>query len=288
MEIGERASLTQRSRGEILGLLHFYNAPGDESLPYFQVTDTSGAGRKNYSHDPRAVLIKDIRNKENEFSLQIHSFAAVPVKCARYPTDADEDELCHRHASEAQQILMENVEGAQDIVVFDTTLRKASKDEVLRRPVRKVHIDQTSLGVLHRVKRHLSEDHAEKMLAGRLRIRLINVWRPIVETVEDHHLAMAESPTVDELDLVEVRHEYPDREGETYAVRYSAQQRFWYWSQMSSGEALLLQCFDSQQHYEEGHLQHSSRCAHASFNPVEVRTPDCKRQSIETRCIIMG
>lgn len=288
MEIEERADLKQRSGGDILGLLHFYEAPEDASLPYFQVTDASGAGRKNYRHDPRVVLIKDIRSKETKFSLQIHSFAAVPVESARYSTDADEAELCHKHASEAEQILLANVEGAREIVVFDTTLRKASEDEVLRRPVRKVHIDQTPLGVLHRVERHLSENHAEEMLAGRLRIRLINVWRPIVAIVEDHHLAVAESATVDDMDLVKVRHEYRDREGETYAVRYCRQQRFWYWSRMSSGEALLLQCFDSQPGFGEGHIQQPSRCAHASFNPVAVRTPDCKRRSIETRCIVIG
>ncbi|KAI4091305.1 MAG: hypothetical protein LQ344_004164 [Seirophora lacunosa] len=288
MELGEGTNLTQRSGGDILGLLHFYNAPEDGSLPYFHVTDTCGAGRKNYGHDPRAVLIRDIRNKENGFSLQIHSFAAVTVQCARYSTDADEDELCHRHASEAQQILLKNVEGAREIVVFDTTLRKAFKDEVLRRPVRKVHIDQTPLGVLHRIKRHLSAHHAKGMLAGRLRIRLINVWRPVVEIVEDHHLVMAESATVDDQDLVKVRHEYTGREGETYAVRYNGQQRFWYWSQISWDEALLLQCFDSQQRFEEGHIQQSSRCAHASFNPLAVQTLDCKRRSIETRCIVIG
>lgn len=79
--------------------------------------------------------------------------------------------------------------------------------------------------------------------------------------------------------MVGIEHRYPDRTGETAAVRYTEGQRWWYWSGMEEGERLLLQCFDS-----EGT---GARVPHSAF--VDPRSEaGATRESIEVRALVFG
>ena len=103
---------------------------------------------------------------------------------------------------------------------------------------------------------------------------------------------MAESLTVNDNDLVPMKHVYPDIAGETDVVAYGANQKFWYWSNMMKSEALLLQCFDSLDDIEEAtggiSAKQSTRCAHASFSRSLSQEDGCERQSVEVRCLVLG
>ena len=278
----------RKRKGDVIGILHFYKPPEDGSDPCFEVTDSSGAGRKNYGHNPKPVLIQDMRKKETQFSLDIHSFAAV---CRHPPQTVDftnATDIKGKYELDAATIILKHVPAAQKVVIFDSTIRRASPSETLCRPVRKVHIDQTRLGALRRVNLHLSGHEANEVAANRLRVRIVNVWRPIVKPVLDHPLAVGDSSTIQESDLVKVKHIYPESAGETYAVKYSPAQRFWYWSHMSPSDVLLLQCFDSLQNLDDTAQPSGVRCAHASFNPLAFGDERCRRQSIEVRCLVLG
>jgi hypothetical protein len=72
------------------------------------------------------------------------------------------------------------------------------------------------------VPHHLPED-AEKLLQGR--VQIINVWRPI-KTVQRDPLAVAEAHSVDDASLQVVELIYPNRRGETYAVKHDAGHRY--------------------------------------------------------------
>lgn len=78
--------------------------------------------------------------------------------------------------------------------------------------------------------------------------------------------------------LVGIEHRYPDRTGETAAVKH-ASERWHYWSGMENHERLLLECFDS----EKG-----GRVPHTAF--VDPRTPEGarERESIEVRALVFG
>ena len=274
--------------GNVEGTLHFYKPPTDGSDPQFEVTDTSGAGRKNYGHNPVRVVVSDLREREQQFSLAQHSFAAVmhtPLKNVDFTNVA---EVKERYALDAINLIMKHLPTSKRIVVFDATIRRASPENAHCRPVRKVHVDQTPFGVCRRVKKHLTDREAAEFSRGDLRVRLINVWRPILGPVHDHPLTMAESLSVEDQDLVKVKHIYPDYVGETYAVKYNPSQRFWYWSNMSTEDVLLLQCFDSVQYTDDPGSLRSIRCAHASFTPVHSDTEQRNRQSIEIRCLVLG
>lgn len=82
--------------------------------------------------------------------------------------------------------------------------------------MQRVHIDQSYAASLSRVTHHLP-DEADKLLQGR--VQIINVWRPI-KTVQRDPLAVAEAGSVDDKDLVVVELIYPNRRGETYAVKH--------------------------------------------------------------------
>jgi len=84
-----------------------------------------------------------------------------------------------------------------------------------------VHIDQSYAAAFSRVAYHLPEE-AEKL--QRSRVQIINVWRPI-KTVQRDPLAVADAHSVDDDSLVVTELIYPNRRGETYAVKYDPSHR---------------------------------------------------------------
>jgi hypothetical protein len=198
----------------------------------------------------------------------------------------DEDSIQNSYYPDIENLILANVRGAQMVFIFDHCIRRVSLQKSDQRPVRKVHIDQTPMAAEARFRLHVPPEIQEK-LPKTTRVRLINVWRPVRGPVLDHPLAMAESASVAEEDLVNVAHKKDGWVGETLAVKHSPKQRFWYWSRMNVDEVLLLQCYDSS---NQADASPGVRCAHASF---ETREPDGEkagnlRESIEVRCIVVG
>ena len=171
--------------------------------------------------------------------------------------------------------------GANEIFIFDHTIRRASKDnrnggKDLRGPVQRVHIDQSYGASPNRVRHHLP-DQAEKLLRGRYQI--INVWRPI-KTILKNPLAVADAHTVPDADLVPSKLIYPDRVGETYAVR-PGQHRWYYRSGQTPDLVTLIKCFDSK---TDGRAR---RVPHSAFVDPEFERDDISpRESIEIRALV--
>ena len=61
-----------------------------------------------------------------------------------------------------------------------------------------------------------------------LRFKLMNVWEPILTSICDHSLAVAESLPVEEQDEVKVKRAFPHAAGEACAVKCNSEHRFWY------------------------------------------------------------
>jgi hypothetical protein len=81
-------------------------------------------------------------------------------------------------------------------------------------------------------------------------------------------------------DLVAADLVYRNRIGETYAVTYNADHRWFYLSEMTTEEALLVKCFDSK---TDGRARFAP---HSAF--VDPTTPPdaAPRESIELRTLI--
>lgn len=174
--------------------------------------------------------------------------------------------------------------GASKIFIFDHTIRRPENTTGqavpggLRGPVQRVHIDQSYQASKNRVTYHLP-DEAPTLLKGRYQI--INVWRPI-KTIYKDPLAVADSHSVPDSDLVPVKLVYPNREGETYTVKPNKAHKWYYRYGQTPDIVTLIKCFDSK---VDGRAR---RVPHTAFvNPeTAVKGEYAERESIEIRALV--
>lgn len=266
------------SRGSTSTVLNFYKPPTDGSNPFNYVeAPPAGQPTRNFGDTDEKVNVQDARGQETDFDLDTHAFALLKDYPHNPAINWDDDESIKKnYYPEVEQLLLKHAPGAQKILLFDHTIRRADP-KAHRAPVNRAHIDQTAKSAAQRVKFH-SPEEADALLQGRYRI--INVWRPLNGKVETFPLAFADSTSVPDDDMVPVEHRYPDRTGETAAIRYNAQHQWWYWSGVDNDERILLQCYDS--------ASPMNRVPHSAF--VDPRsTPTSKpRESIEVRAMVYG
>ncbi len=265
-------------RGPVTTTLSFYKAPDDGSTPFNYVEEPpKGEPQRNFGEEFHDVQMNDIRGNQSDFKLDVDAFQTVSNVPSAEKHFTDDEHIKQTYYPEVEKLLLENVPGARKVVLFDHTIRRSSPNAP-RAPVTRVHVDQTKRSTEWRVRLH-SPDEADELLKGRYRI--INVWRPLNGPVQAYPLGFASAKTVDDQDLIGVEHRYPERTGETAAVRYHPEQKFFYWSGMTNEERLFLKCFDSQ----DGVGQ---RVPHTAF--VDPRTPERApgRESIEVRALVYG
>ena len=267
------------SSSEVHAPLNFFDVPKDGQAPYNYVHDPpEGVPRSNLETAVHTVSINNMRGSESSFNIDKNAFLPLPSTIASRASTADfssDESVKETYYPEVEKLLLEHLPGSpRRVLIFDHTIRR-SIPGATREPVLRVHIDQTPASAKARVLHHLP-DEAEELLKGRY--RLVNVWRPLNGTVESSPLAVADSQTVQEKDLVGVRHIYPDREGETAGVYYNEGMKWWYWGGMGNEERLLLQCFDSETR---------TRVPHTAFKLPEQEGKK-QRESIEVRALIFG
>jgi hypothetical protein len=264
-------------RGPVTAALSFYKAPGDGSPPHNYVEPLPGVPQRNWGDDWQEVKLNDLRDFEQAFTLDQNAFQIYENIPSNEHAFTDDAQIKEVYYPEVEKFLLDNVEGAQRVVLFDHTIRRPTGN---RNPVTRVHIDQTPFSAQERVKLHVPED-AEALLQGRYRI--INVWRPLNGPVMGFPLAVADSQTTEDDDLVKIEHRYPTRNGQTAAVRYNAGQKWYYFSGMKNEDRLLLKCYDSDE--QKGKW---GRVPHTAFS--DPRTPQgaVGRESIEVRALVFG
>lgn len=264
-------------RGVVDASFNFYQEPLDGTIPYIRVHPDK-MHDQNYSEVAITTSVEDIRGRESKFSLDKDGFEAisnVPSSVSGFHSQ----NLLLSYYEECEQILREHVHNAELIVIFDHTIRTAASGSI-RRPVTRVHVDQTPMSAQQRVRLH-NPEKAEELLKGRYRI--INLWRPLNGPVLSHPLAVMSGSTCRPEDLVPVEHRYPNRTGETHAVRYNQHQRWCYLSGMENDEVLILKCFDSVE--VEGLVRYAP---HSAFVDPRSSPNVPPRESIEVRALVYG
>jgi hypothetical protein len=279
---------SQVPRGPVTATLNYFSPPADGSAPFNYVEDPpEGQPQRNFDAEPHDVTIRDARGQEASFNLDNDAFAIIQNLPPSAEKEFVSDESIQKnYYPELEKLLLENVPGSTKVVFFDHTIRRAAPNAD-RAPVTRVHIDQTATSAAMRVRRHLREDEAEKLLAGRYRI--INVWRPLNKNpVESFPLAFASSSTLADEDVVPVEHRYRNGyTGQTAAIRYNPAHQWWYLSGMTGDERLLLECFDSEA-LKEGSKVKGGRLAHTAFEDPRTRADAEGRESIEVRALVFG
>jgi hypothetical protein len=245
-------------------------------------TYTGGPGsldvRTGGTPDPHSVTIRNARLAGGQFALDREGFRFV-----RHDTKVrdffDEDEIRRVYYPE-MEALVKAESGAKRVVVFDHTLRTAD-DELretrkIREVVRRVHNDYTEWSGPQRV-RDLLPQEADDLLSRRFAI--VQVWRPIRHPVESFPLAICDARSISTDDFVVSERQYPGRIGQTYAITYNPEHR-WYWlPRMRRDEALVFKVYDSA---KDGRARWS---AHTAFEDPTSPPNARPRESIEIRTL---
>ncbi|KAF3798977.1 Cytochrome P450 monooxygenase aclL [Colletotrichum gloeosporioides] len=197
--------------------INYYKDPGDgtEHAP-------SIAGKRSTFVHPSIdfeTVVTDITGSEDKYTLDSHGFQ-LHRHISQEKEFIDDQRIKDLYYPEVEKLLFE-VTGASRICIFDHTIRRpnptaASSDDE-RRPVKRAHIDQSEWASENQVRRHLGED-GPRLLKSRF--QLINVWRPI-RTIYKDPLAVCDSHSVPDEDIVPVKLIYPDWVGEPLPFGYN-------------------------------------------------------------------
>ncbi|RPB09988.1 hypothetical protein P167DRAFT_509934 [Morchella conica CCBAS932] len=275
--------------GDVPAALNYQGPITTDGAPPFLFVEPRATGpQKNYIDIPHTVTIHDLRGLEADFNLDKQAFQPVLDVPSTEKEFTDDAKIEREYYPEIKDILKKHVPGLEEVVIFDHTIRRKGP-AATRPPVMRVHIDQSVPASYQRIRQHLPAERAEEIISAGTRVRIINVWRPIGGPVVDTPLAFADSRSVEEEDVVPVRHILPNREGSTLGVKFREGQKWWYWSGMRDEEVVLLKCFDTDTVVGGGVEGRRGRTPHTAFvhpgTPVEKKGT---RESIEVRCLVIG
>ncbi|KAI0946739.1 hypothetical protein AcW1_010116 [Taiwanofungus camphoratus] len=264
--------------------LIFYSPPKDGSPPYTLINADPATGRiGNWEPDHHDVEIENLRGKERSATLDTNGFQFFQGS-PDHTSFMDEEEIKRQYYPEGVE-LVKRLTGARRVVPFDHTIRRHHPGEIddapsKRQPVPQVHVDQTPQSAVARVHKHLPAADVQSLLDRRFQI--INLWRPIDHPALDWPLALCDYTSIDrETDVVPITLKYPDRDGETYGVKYSPRQKWKYLRGMGPDEFVLIKCFDSR---DDGRT--AVFTPHTAFQDPSTPEDAPFRESIELRLLV--
>ena len=233
---------------------------------------------RNSTPDPRRVIMQNGRPEAERFELERDGFRFVrhDTKVANF---FDQEQIRRIYYPE-MEALVKAESGATRVVIFDHTLRTADDDEraaqKIREVVQRAHNDYTEWSGPQRV-RDLLPEEADQLL--RRHFAIIQVWRPIRHPVETFPLALCDAPSVAFEDFIISERRYPNRIGQTYAVKYNPNHRWYHFPRMRREEALVFKVYDS---LKDGRARWT---AHTAFEDPTSPPNARPRESIEIRTL---
>ncbi|KAF7368925.1 hypothetical protein MVEN_00218700 [Mycena venus] len=267
------------------GTLAFFVSPKDGARAYQSINAQveTGIRDRNFTLETHEIQIHNLRKDESAATLDTTGFQLFkhPAKHTTFANDAEIEKEYYPESIE----LIKKLTGASRVVLFDHTIRRRRPGEIdsspdRRQPVTQTHIDQTPKSAVARVHRHLPAEDAPELLKHRFQI--INLWRPISHPADDWPLALCDFRSVDPAaDVLPVALVYPDREGETYGVKYNPNQKWTYFSGVTPEELILIKCFDS---IQDGSV--ALFTPHTAFSDPATPKGSPLRESIELRALV--
>ncbi|KAJ7856701.1 hypothetical protein B0H14DRAFT_2752477 [Mycena olivaceomarginata] len=267
------------------GSLDFFVPPKDGARAYQNINAQveTGVRDRNFSLENHQVEIHNLRGNESAATLDTAGFQLFkhPAKHTAFANDTEIEKEYYPESIE----LIKKLTGASRVVLFDHTVRRRRPGQVdsspdKRQPVSQTHIDQTPKSAVARVHRHLPAQDVPELLKHRFQI--INLWRPISHPAHDWPLALCDFRSVDPAnDVLPVALVYPDREGETFGVKYNEKQRWTFFFGVTPEELILIKCYDSLQ---DGSV--ALFTPHTGFSDPNTPKDAPLRESIELRALV--
>ncbi|RYP61069.1 hypothetical protein DL770_009853 [Monosporascus sp. CRB-9-2] len=272
----------KRQAHDISATINYYKDPGDGSLPTpVKVSDDTVTNKRPTV--PHRVLVRDVTGEEDKYTLDGHAFQLHRHESKLKELDEfrDSDKVKAEYYPESARLL-KDVTGASRVFVFDHRTRcgpsnwhslgKGNTES--RGPLLRAHVDQSYDGAELVLRRWFPEEADELV---KRRYQIINVWRPIKTVLKDP-LAVADSSSIPDEDLVAAAIIYPGFRSETWTVRPNDAHRWYFKYKQRPDEVLLIKCFDSRETV-------ARRALHSAFeDPDEVNSE--YRESIETRALL--
>ncbi|KAK3344484.1 hypothetical protein B0T25DRAFT_463170, partial [Lasiosphaeria hispida] len=231
----------------------------------------------NSIYDKHEVQIADGRGREGEFSLDLHgfAFAKMSAKDSLRSKEAIQTEYVAQVESWLKQFL-----GAEKVVAFDFAVGPLTfKRSSSQRLKNDNSINQTLEAALSRLRLYF-DGETESLVNGR--VRFINVWRSLIEPLEDTPLAVMDAQSLAAEDLMAHDIVYPHHLGENYLVKFNSNHRWYYLSRMTTEECILIKNLDSELH------ESARMCPHAGFEDANTPPKAPWRKSVEVRLIVFN
>jgi hypothetical protein len=224
------------------------------------------------------VTIRNGRPRAGGFKLESDGFRFVRHDTAMKDF-LDPDEIKRVYYPEMEALIKAET-GAKRVVVFDHTLRTADEADrearKIREPVQRAHNDYTEWSGPQRV-RDLLPDEAEGLFKRRFAI--VQVWRPFRHPIETFPLAICDAKSVAFSDFMISERRYPNRVGQTYAVKYNPAHRWFWFPRQQRHEAIVFKVYDSE---KDGRARWT---AHTAFTDPTSPPNARPRESIEIRTL---
>jgi hypothetical protein len=224
-----------------------YLGPMD-TMPYFYAKDHD---RDHLVLEPHRVEITDARQVKPSPSLDREGFTLVPYPTA--VTDFTDTAVVDAVYPKEIEALLRDLTGADHVVARGTVLRFVKNERrdafVNSLPAGFVHVDVSHESFGQFAARSVA-DHPDRdaLLAGRY--VGLNIWRVLTPPPQDMPLAVCAAPSVGETDRVagEARVDGVGIDEFRFGsslFRASPQHRWFYYRDMTPGEALIFKQFDT-------------------------------------------
>lgn len=264
--------------------LQYWDDPGDGSKP---TPIYIGQGRisNKRPHKSHTFVISDVTGEEEDYTLDSHGFQYCLQQPSSESSFLEDEQIREVYYPECRE-LVRSVTGASKVHIFNHKVRRGPtqwhhlglQNLANRGPVTRTHVDQSYEGAERRLRWELSPDEADEVVRTGRRYQIINVWRPIERILKDP-IAVADSRSVPDADLVGAEMTEDGFVGESWVVRHNPDHRWYFRFGMTPQDALLIKCFDSNEEV-------ARRSLHSAFEDPAFQ--ECEsRQSIEVRCLVL-
>ncbi|KAH8704215.1 hypothetical protein BGW36DRAFT_458326 [Talaromyces proteolyticus] len=250
-------------------------------VPKEDENETNPEGLSNIQWHNGDVTIKDLRDITDTFKLDVCGFQVVGQPFA--VSQLDENAIA-QYQKDTEAFLKEFLK-ADYVVCHDCRRRKNATYPSATLDINNPMLIQTLPHGVHDntfeysislITKILNEDE-QVLLQKAKRVQIVNTWRPLVPQVHDRPLAFCDYRTIDPQDLVAADRVFPHRKQENYYLHQNPSQQFYYLSEQTPDDLLLMVQFDTS---ADGHARY---CPHASFNNPHAPPTSPPRESIETR-----
>ncbi|PSN60877.1 methyltransferase CmcJ [Corynespora cassiicola Philippines] len=242
--------------------------------------------KTNLEWEEKEIAITDFRGKEG-FQLDTQGFTMRNIEGFTELTIGED--ICQNYIPAVKKLLKRELEDVETVFVFDWRLRDSrviseskvnfSDSTQMLLPSNFAHTDTCPISVIERIQKGFPVE-ATRICRGR--IQAINVWKPLVNSVEEWPLAVCDGTTVDPSCMIETDSIRKDNISTNYYATFSTAQKWYYLHNQSPDEALIFKHFDSKPNVRAPYALHA-----AVKLPTE---PSCahSRRSIEVRALVFS